>query len=83
MSEHCADKDGWRVQVAVSPSLDAGVRITTRSGRQITAQVAGLEGLVKAGYEVVVDAELVVGDGSACRSTAWRRRWLGAATPSP
>jgi len=57
--------DGWRVQVAVSPSLDAGVRITTRSGRPISARVTGLDGLVGAGYEVVVDAELVAGDGSA------------------
>ena len=57
--------DGWRVQVAVSPSLDTGVRVTTRSGRVITAQVTGLDGLVEAGYELVVDAELVAGDGSA------------------
>ena len=57
--------DGWRVQVAVSPELDGGMRITTRSGRPITAEVTGLEALVKAGYEVVVDAELVAGDGSA------------------
>ncbi len=28
----------WRVQVAVSPSKDAGVRITTRSGRPISAR---------------------------------------------
>ena len=41
------------------------MRITTRSRRTITAEVTGLEGLVKAGYEVVVDAELVAGDGSA------------------
>ncbi len=57
--------DGWRVQVAVSPALDGGMRITTRSGHPITADVMWLEGLVKAGYEVVVDAELVAGDGSA------------------
>ena len=48
--------DGWRVQVAVSPALDGGMRITTRSGRPITAEVAGLEGLVRAGFKVVVDA---------------------------
>jgi bifunctional non-homologous end joining protein LigD len=57
--------DGWRVQVAVSPELDDGIRITTRSGRPIRAAVAGLEGLVNAGFEVVIDAELVAGDGSA------------------
>ena len=51
----------WRV----SPSTDAAVRITTRSGRPISARVTGLDGLVGAGYEVVVDAELVAGDGSA------------------
>ena len=56
--------NGWRVQVAVSPLLDAAVRITTRSGRPISARVTGLDGLVGAGYEVVVDAELVAGDGS-------------------
>ena len=37
----------------MSPSLDAGVRITTRSGGLITAQVAGLDVLVGAGYQVV------------------------------
>ena len=51
--------------MAVPPALDGGMRITARSGRPITAKVTGLEGLVKAGYEVVVDAELVAGDGSA------------------
>ena len=57
--------DGWRVQVAVSPVFDGGVRITTRSGRSISTGVSGLDGLVQAGYQVVVDAELVAGDGSA------------------
>lgn len=56
--------DGWRAQVAVCPSLDGGVRITTRRGRVITADVGGLERLVDHGHRFVVDAELVTGDGS-------------------
>jgi bifunctional non-homologous end joining protein LigD len=56
--------DGWRAQVAVCPTLNGGVRITTRRGRVITAEVSGLDRLVSTGLRFVLDAELVTGDGS-------------------
>jgi bifunctional non-homologous end joining protein LigD len=56
--------DGWRAQVAVDPALPAGVRVTTRRGRIITAEVRGLDALVACGHRFVVDCELVTGDGS-------------------
>jgi bifunctional non-homologous end joining protein LigD len=56
--------DGWRAQVAVDPSLPGGVRITTRRGRTITADVRGLGALRDCGHRFVLDAELVTGDGS-------------------
>jgi bifunctional non-homologous end joining protein LigD len=56
--------DGWRAQVAVCSSLENGVRITTRRGRVITAEVGGVDRLVSCGHRFVLDTELVTGDGS-------------------
>jgi bifunctional non-homologous end joining protein LigD len=56
--------DGWRAQVAVDPDLSGGVRVTTRRGRIITAEVRGLDALAGCGHRFVVDCELVTGDGS-------------------
>lgn len=57
--------DGWRTQVLVDGS-GGGLRVLTRSGRRIEASVPELAGLVEAvgGRSMVLDGELVAGDGS-------------------
>jgi len=57
--------DGWRAQVAICGSLDGGLRVTTRSGRQLSRPIATQDELAACGIRVVLDGELVAHDGSA------------------
>jgi bifunctional non-homologous end joining protein LigD len=53
--------DGWRALVYV----DGDVRVRTRSGRDITDRVPGLQGLAELGGRLVLDGELVADAGRA------------------
>ncbi len=54
--------DGWRTMVHV----DGGIRVRTRSGRDVTASLPELAGLVDAVPDgTVLDGELVAGQGRA------------------
>jgi len=57
--------DGWRAQVAICPSIDGGIRITTRSGRRLARPIVDHDTLAGCGVRVVLDGELVAHDGSA------------------
>jgi ATP-dependent DNA ligase len=52
--------DGWRARILVD---DDGLHVRTRSGRDITANVHGLEPLRYSGTRAVLDGELVAGGG--------------------
>jgi bifunctional non-homologous end joining protein LigD len=52
--------DGWRARILVD---HGGLSVRTRSGRDITANVGGLELLARSGLRVVLDGELVAGGG--------------------
>ena len=50
----------WRARILVDEN---GLQVRTRSGRDITANVHGLEPLRYSGIRAVVDGELVAGGG--------------------
>ena len=63
--------DGWRALVYV----DAGLRVRTRTGRQVSDSLPELTGLVDAldGHRVILDGELVAcPDGRGGLLCAWR-----------
>jgi ATP-dependent DNA ligase len=49
---------GWRARILVDTD---GLRVRTRSGRDITANAHGLELLTRSGLRAVLDGELVAG----------------------
>lgn len=52
--------DGWRARILLDTD---GLRVRTRSERDITANVHGLDRLAGSGLRLVLDGELVVGGG--------------------
>jgi bifunctional non-homologous end joining protein LigD len=70
--------DGWRVIV----TIDAGLAVHTRSGRDITRSLPPLAGLANAvaRHEVVLDGELIAGAGRACDQVA---PTIAASAPRP
>lgn len=52
--------DGWRARILVDRD---GLHVRTRSGRDITTHVHGLEPLAHSGLRAVLDDELVAGGG--------------------
>nr|WP_231127420.1 RNA ligase family protein [Motilibacter aurantiacus] len=73
--------DGWRATVTVD---DRGLRVRSRTGREVTAALPELAGLVPAlgGRTLVLDGELVAGRGTAADFYALGPRMARRRAPS-